>query len=62
MQLIRDPSTPWWVRMLSILVATVLALAIVYLVFMFGYYASGLAVLDEQKKQPKPIPLQFSKP
>ncbi len=62
MQLIQDPRTPWWIRALSILLATAVAIGIVYLVFMFGYYASGLAVLDEQKKQPQPIPLQFSKP
>jgi len=64
MRLLEDPKTPLWIRLVSWAIALLLALLITRLVFTFGYYASGLAVLDEQKRQMKktPIKLEFEDP
>ena len=59
MRLLKDPKTPLWIRLVSWAVAIIVALLIVRLVFTFGYYASGLAVLDAQKKQREKTPIKL---
>lgn len=61
---IKSPKTSFLVRLLSVLVALAIAAGIVHLVFTFGYFASGLAVLDadERRRQETPIPLEFNDP
>jgi len=62
MRLLKDPKTPLWIRLVSWAVAIIVALLIVRLVFTFGYYASGLAVLDAQKKQREKTPIKLEFP
>ncbi|HET9481390.1 MAG TPA: hypothetical protein VFP98_06505 [Candidatus Polarisedimenticolia bacterium] len=64
MELPRDPKTPLLVRVISILVALAIGGTIVYLVFTFGYYASGMATLKEYEKirSETPIDTQFTTP
>jgi len=62
--LVTPPRTPLWVTIISFLVALIVGAGIVYLVFMFGYYASGLAVVkeEERRRESTPIPAQFADP
>ena len=64
MKLIRTPPAPTLIRLVSWIAALVVSGAIVYLVFTFGYFASGLASYKEEqrRRQETPIPLTFSDP
>lgn len=64
MSLIQTPRTPWWIRIVSILGALVLAALLAHLVLTFGWYASGLAIQKEEERRQRkaPIPLNFSEP
>lgn len=59
MRLLKDPKTPLWIRIVSWTVALLVALLITRLVFTFGYYASGLAVLDEYDRRMEKIPIKL---
>lgn len=62
--LIRAPRTPPIVRIASLIVALAVGGVIVWLVFTFGYYASGLAALKEHQRRQRetPIPATFADP
>ena len=64
MKLVKPPATPILIRIVSWVGALVVGGTIVYLVFNFGYYASGLASYEEQQKRRSetPIPVDFSDP
>ena len=64
MKLIRAPGAPILVRIVSWILALAVGGAIVWLVFNFGYYASGLAALkeDQRRREQTPIPLSFGDP
>ena len=64
MRLITTPRTPPLIRLVSWVAALVVAGTILYLVFNFGYFASGLAAWeqDQKIKSKTPIPLQFVDP
>jgi hypothetical protein len=64
MSLVQYPRTPWWIRIVSLVGALTVAAMIVYLVFTFGWYASGLAALKEERTQREktPIRLDFKDP
>ena len=64
MSLITAPRAPLWIRFVAWIGALIVGGGIVYLVFNFGYYASGLGVLKEQEKlrQKTPIQMEFADP
>jgi len=64
MRLITAPRTPPFIRLVSWVAALLVTLTIVYLVFKFGYYASGLAAFEQDQKirSKTPIPLKFADP
>ena len=64
MSLIEAPRAPWIIRIAAWVGALLIGAGIVYLVFNFGYYASGLAALKEQEKLRKetPIRMEFADP
>ena len=64
MDVIRTPPAPLAIRIISWVLALVAAGGIVYLVFNFGYYASGLAVLkqEERIRRETPIRTEFADP
>lgn len=64
MDIIRTPPAPLVIRIISWIVALVVAGGIVHLVFNFGYYASGLAAhkQDERIRRETPIRTEFADP
>ena len=64
MRLITAPRTPPTILVLSWVAALLVTGTIVYLVFKFGYYASGLAAFEQDQKirSKTPIPLSFADP
>ena len=64
MRLIRPPAAPILVRVISWIVALIVGGTIVYLVFTFGYVASGLASYNEEqrRREAAPIPVNFADP
>jgi hypothetical protein len=64
MSLVHPPRAPIHVRLIAWVGALIVAGGILYLVFNFGYYASGLAVLKEQEKlrRETPIQMEFADP
>lgn len=64
MSLITTPRAPLWIRIVAWIGALIVGGGIVYLVFNFGYYASGLAVVKQQEKlrRETPIQMEFSDP
>ena len=59
MRLIQYPRTPLWIRIVSLIGALIVASGIIYLVFTFGWYASGLAVLKEEKRRREQTPIRL---
>jgi len=53
-----------FIRIISWVVAIIASCGIVYLVFNFGYYASGLALhkYEEKVRSETPIPTKFADP
>ncbi|HZI94720.1 MAG TPA: hypothetical protein VFE84_10785, partial [Patescibacteria group bacterium] len=64
MKLIKPAAAPLLIQLISWIVALTVGGAIAYLVFNFGYYASGLAAYNEdvRRRQETPIPLSFGDP
>ena len=64
MRLVRSAGAPILIRLASWIVALTVGGAILWLVFNFGYYASGLAAYkeDQRRRQQTPIPLSFNDP
>ena len=59
MRLIQYPRTPWWIRIVSMIGALIVAGLILWLVFTFGWYASGLAVIKEEKRRRERTPIRL---
>ena len=59
MSLVIPPRVPLHIRLVAWIGALLIAGWIVYLVFNFGYYASGLAVLKEEEKLRRKTPIQM---
>ena len=64
MRLVKPQATPILIQVVSWFLALVAGGTIVYLVFNFGYYASGLASYKQEQRErlKQPIPLSFSDP
>jgi len=64
MRLLKTPATPILIRVVAWILALIVGGGIVYLVFSFGYYASGLASYNEEQRRrgETPIPVSFSDP
>jgi len=64
MQVMKTPPAPVAIRVVSWILALLTAGSIVWLVFNFGYYASGLAAVkqDERTRRQTPIRTEFADP
>jgi hypothetical protein len=64
MSLVTPPPTPLLIRLVAWIGALLISGWIVYLVFNFGYYASGLALVKEEEKlrRKTPIRMEFVDP